>query len=112
MEEYLAGTNLQVENVGRVPTFTARHTATCIDITLSINWTGVINWRVTDNETMSDHRLIAFETDVLYRKNNNSPGFNLSKCDWDKFRSLTETETDFVPPTSISCAWVVLKQNL
>ena len=57
LEEFILDSDLNLENLGRKPTFTGRQTSTIIDITLTLNVESN-NWKVTDEVTLSDHTLI------------------------------------------------------
>ena len=59
LEELMATNVLELANIGFEPTFVAQGTQTNIDITLQLN-TSVINWKVTDEVSMFDHRPIRF----------------------------------------------------
>ena len=85
LEEFIFDHGLTVENVGTKPTFEARGTETTIDITLSLNLDEILDWRVSDVSTLSDHRQIEFEVEV---KSKEPPKvvYNLAKADWDLFR--------------------------
>nr|CAI5854608.1 unnamed protein product [Callosobruchus analis] len=64
LTEWLASLNYVVINQGDTPTFQRRQSASYIDVIIaSHNVAGYITkWVVLDNETMSDHRHIYFET--------------------------------------------------
>jgi ribonuclease HI len=64
LEEYIFANNLNVENVGKVPTFIGRECETVVDITLSCNFNGIKRWTVSKQLTLSDHRLIFFEIEL------------------------------------------------
>ncbi|XP_046145464.1 uncharacterized protein LOC123988761 [Osmia bicornis bicornis] len=75
--EYLATTGLEILNIGSSPTFVTSRRQEVIDLTLgSAKVTQVIkHWKVRDESTLSDHRVITFElkddreggTDEAYR---------------------------------------------
>ncbi|XP_046142824.1 uncharacterized protein LOC123988083 [Osmia bicornis bicornis] len=64
--EYLATTGLEILNIGSSPTFVTSRRQDVIDLTLgSAKVTQVIkHWKVRDESTLSDHRLITFELKV------------------------------------------------
>lgn len=61
--EYLAGTELEILNVGDTPTFRSGTREEVIDITLCSNqiMNKIRNWRVEEEDTLSDHSLITFK---------------------------------------------------
>ncbi|XP_046145432.1 uncharacterized protein LOC123988725 [Osmia bicornis bicornis] len=75
--EYLATTGLEILNIGSSPTFVTSRRQEVIDLTLgSAKVTQIIkHWKVRDESTLSDHRVITFElkddreggTDEAYR---------------------------------------------
>ena len=95
MEEYLARHNLDVFNVGLKPTFIGRGTNTCIDITLGNN-IKVVNWRVSDQITSSDHLPILFEIADI---NSDRIGetLNFDRTDWGRVNSLISANIFNVP---------------
>ena len=63
LEEFILTNDLNLENIGKVPTFIGRDCETRIDITLTKNF--VINkWKVENDLTLSDHRAISFEIEL------------------------------------------------
>lgn len=83
--EYLVSTNLEFVNVGKEPTFVTSIRREVIDLTLANDKMSdmIINWRVSDEESSSDHRYLTFEVsidateDVKYR--------NPKTTDWGVF---------------------------
>ena len=63
IEDLMVEFDLETANKGNKPTCTASHPGSVIDATFisgeKAHW--VENWRVTDDETFSDHKLIRFE---------------------------------------------------
>ena len=103
LEDYIGSNSLVVENVGCSPTFIARGTSSCIDITLSGCGGVVRGWEVSPVTSLSDHLLIKFNLNSP--RDPVIPKPNLKKADWLKFRSLTELPLAPVPE-SVSAAWV------
>ncbi|MCP3661285.1 MAG: hypothetical protein GY696_02130 [Gammaproteobacteria bacterium] len=64
--DYLGSTDLQIINRGDRPTFVITNRREVIDITLASSEVSnaVGNWRVSDEESLSDHRLIRFSIPV------------------------------------------------
>ena len=60
--EFLATTDLEVANVGCTPTYSAGHVSSIIDVTLVSRtpYRDIRHWKVSDADTMSDHRQIEF----------------------------------------------------
>ena len=95
LEEYLARHNLDVFNVGRKPTFIGRGTNTCIDITLGNN-IKVVNWRVSDQITSSDHLPILFEIADI-DSDRIGETLNFDRTDWGRVNSLISANIFNVP---------------
>jgi hypothetical protein len=60
--EYIAYSNLEIVNRGSEPTFVTRVREQVIDIMLSSAsiWQEIVNWRVSKELSLSDHRIIRF----------------------------------------------------
>jgi len=60
--EYLITTDLDILSTGNSPTFVVSNRQEVIDISLASNDLAqeIINWKVTDEESLSDHRHIHF----------------------------------------------------
>ena len=104
LEDFLASRGLSVENAGCRPTFVARGTQSCIDATFSLGNPGVENWRVIDEDSLSDHMLIRFTvgSECSFRK---VLVPDLSKANWVSFRSITEKVRPQTPRT-VSQVWI------
>jgi hypothetical protein len=66
LEEFIATNGLSVQNIGHMATFDpggARKCQTRIDVTLTLNFDDVIDWRVTNMVTFSDHNEIGYKLD-------------------------------------------------
>ena len=62
LEDFIASHYLEIENIGRTPTYESRGNRTIIDITLSRYLkTEVSNWRVDRGYNASDHNSIQYE---------------------------------------------------
>jgi len=77
--EFLATTDLEVANVGCTPTFSAGDVSSIIDVTLVSRalYPDIGYWKVSDADTMSDHRRIEFPL-ISDR---------LAQTDWDIYQS-------------------------
>lgn len=98
--EYVLTTNLVVLNRGNRPTFENVVRKECIDVTLvSSGWLeeSVRFWRVTDDETFSDHKLIRFEIEGCLPLG--KPFRNPRKTDWDMYRRLLGENLKDLPHT-------------
>ena len=83
-------TDLLIENRGNKPTFVNSNREECLDVTLaSSNISELIHsWRVTNDETFSDHKLIKFKLKGQFPQR--KPFRNPRKADWEKYRSILE----------------------
>ena len=94
--EWLATTNLHVLNVGNAYTFSDVRRQEVIDITMGDTRVSekVLNWHVSNSETMSDHRRIEF--DLVVSKNRTPPKKdtyrNIKKTDWVLFNQILTKE--------------------
>jgi ribonuclease HI len=61
--EYVASSKLEILNRGNEPTFVTRSRSEVIDISLSSSaiWQDIVDWRVTREISVSDHRIIRFK---------------------------------------------------
>lgn len=92
--QYLLSTDLLILNRGGKPTFVNKLRKECLDITLASNGLSelVDSWRVTDEETFSDHKLIKFNLNGCFP--NRKPYRNPRKTDWQAYRLLLEEKLD------------------
>ena len=87
LEEFLADTGLEVENVGKEPTYESRGNSTRIDITLTKDLRyDIIGWEVDRRYNASDHNTIKFR--VGKEKIKLPKTWKWHKADWEKFESL------------------------
>ncbi len=78
--------SLVVENVGCVPTFSAKGADTCIDVMLSLNLPSPLEgWRVSEEATLSDHDCIVFSLGLGPHSYAEAVP-SLVKANWDKFQ--------------------------
>jgi hypothetical protein len=104
LEDYIFSNNLNVENVGKVPTFIGRECETVIDITLSCNFNGIKNWKVSKKLTLSDHRLISFEIE-LKQKVIKKLILDTKTADWKKFTDELD-KINYKLPEIINKEWL------
>jgi hypothetical protein len=66
--EYLVSSNLNILNLGNVPTCVIHNRTEVIDLTLGTNRMGnlVSNWHVSDEPSLSDHRYICIQIGNIY----------------------------------------------
>ena len=88
----LGGEGLAICNKGAKTTFRGSRGSSVIDLTLTNNLglNLITNWEVDDNSLLSDHQPIRFNLDLgckLFTMKR-----NISKCDWDLYRSLVKEE--------------------
>lgn len=85
--QYLMSTDLMVVNSGRQPTFVNAARKECLDVTLaSCELSKLIHsWRVTEEETFSDHRLIKFSLRDSFQAK--EPYRNPKKTNWNLYRA-------------------------
>lgn len=99
LAEFLACTNLEILNIGTEPTFVTRSRSEVLDVTFSsIDIVDrILNWHVSPEETLSDHKEIVFDiavpfgSEALFRnpRNTNWSLFNeqldisLNSIDWN-----------------------------
>lgn len=97
MMEWLAQNKLEIVNVGDKPTFSKRNQSSHIDITAcSEKLVGTIkNWKVTDDENLSDHRNIEFEVEwqvTAREKPTNTKGWLIKTSTLELFAENLKTE--------------------
>jgi len=86
--EFILNNNLEILNVGNVPTFVTRVRCEVLDITLLNRSVAshISDWHVSPEESMSDHRIISFNIGLNLEcserkrnsRNTNWEGFNAS----------------------------------
>ena len=98
-EEFIFEYGLYVENVGTTPTWRRGASKSIIDITLTLNVTDVNQWRVTNEVSFSDHKLISYTVGVPVSETVMTRNF--AKADWDVFASVVQSKLE-APPTQWS----------
>ncbi|XP_055850400.1 uncharacterized protein LOC129914972 [Episyrphus balteatus] len=97
--DFILSTNLIVSNTGNEPTFVTRNRQEVLDITLvsdSIHQR-ILNWKVSEEHSFSDHRYIQFSLNDVTTK---QLAFrNYRKTNWQKYR---ETLTSLLKPELLS----------
>jgi ribonuclease HI len=100
--EFLVEENLEIFNVGNTPTFVTRVREEVLDITFGT--TGcrelVRDWRVSEEPSMSDHRIILYDLEGV--RGNTPPRRNPRRTDWvpyitDLGYKLERCQVDRVP---------------
>ena len=83
--EYVLASKLHVLNKGSSPTFVVANRSEVLDITLASNsiLQYIVNWKVEDEESISDHKYITFmlmagHTTSFFKR-------NVRKIEWDLF---------------------------
>lgn len=102
--EHILKYNLFILNKGNEPTFVNVKRREVIDITLCNSFCSeyVNNWKVSDEVTLSDHKLIVFS--VLGPSWTLNEGRNPKKTDWDSYRTslVEEIGEDFGKFSTVS----------
>ena len=95
--EHILRYNLSILNIGNEPTFVTVNRREVIDITLCNNICSehIHNWKVSDEITLSDHKLIMFS--VLGPSRIITEGRNPRNTNWDSYISQLEGETSGLP---------------
>ncbi|XP_069355585.1 uncharacterized protein [Maniola hyperantus] len=98
---YILTTNLTIINIGTEPTFVTSRYQTIIDITLASTRAAdqVKNWRVSDEPSLSDHRRICYELDLMITPH--VPRRNPRKTDRLKYKSLLTHQIGVNKPQDI-----------
>lgn len=83
--EFISTTNLEILNRGNTPTFFNKNRSEVIDITLASSEisNNILNWEVSKEETLSDHRLITYKLCVGSPRE--IPFRNPRSTNWEKF---------------------------
>jgi len=85
--ELLATTDLEVVNVGCTPTYSAGNVSSIIDVTLVRRalCQDIRHWKVSDADTMSDHRQIEFS--LMSDRLAPTRRRNIMRTDWDTYET-------------------------
>ena len=98
LEEALASNDLNVENIGHVPTFHGGNARKCIVVTLSKNLRSTIyGWQVNTNYNGLDHNTIEFS--VKQEQVNIPKVWEWHKANWDKFCENMKKVSYVIPST-------------
>ncbi len=105
MKKFIAMNDLVVESVGRIPTFSARGTSTCIDMMLSMNLIPlcITGWQVCPDNTLLDCKRITFEV-KLKAPAPRECRLAISKANWNLLRRQLDQHYD--EPTFITQQWL------
>ncbi len=89
LENWILEHNMEVSNRGNRPTWENIRYSSITDVTLVSQGLRdrIRDWKVSEENMDSDHRLIEFELDSETQKRTMKTR-NLKKANWDKFRSL------------------------
>ncbi len=111
VEEFIFTKSLTLHNLGTSPTFVARGTHVCIDITVSMNLTPdfIETWRVSNEVTLSDHRPITFQITLGHGTPKHKIQ-NPEKTTWTTFRNRLD-EAPILRPIYITANWLDAKAN-
>ena len=84
--EFLVADGLTIHNIGTQPTFDTRVREEVLDITFSTSKAApmIRDWRVLDENLLSDHRMITFNIVKLTKLEHTSR--NPSRTNWDDFK--------------------------
>ncbi len=83
--DFVVEQSLEIANSGSKPTFVRSNTESVIDLTLHSNGVEICDWEVSDDDMLSDHRLISFQVRKSQKKKLKLSR-NLRHANWDKFR--------------------------
>ena len=110
--DYLLCCHLDIANVGCKPTFINSIREEVLDLTLisSSIASSLINWRVTDEATLSDHQHIRFDLpgQVEIRQNSFCP----KKTNWELFKASVALKADMLISNPNSVSEIELAANL
>lgn len=101
LAEYIASTELVILNKGNAPTFLTPYRREIIDITVCTPGLDsyVTNWRVLNEESLSDHRIITFHLKIEPPRTKWIR--NPRNTDWDRYaRTLSQHSFGDPPPTN------------
>ncbi|XP_055840834.1 uncharacterized protein LOC129908398 [Episyrphus balteatus] len=89
---------LDIYNVGNTPTFVTRIRKEVLDITFGTSNLGrlVEGWRVSNEPSLSDHRIITFSITRLLTEN--TSGRNPKKTDWNLYKSVVQINLERIGP--------------
>ena len=97
LTEFISMHHLFVMNEDCGPTFCSQQGSSYIDVTVCgldlLQY--VTNWDISDNDSLSDHRMISFEMDfssIAVQINSDFPGFNTKRANWSIFNELCQLE--------------------
>ena len=100
---YVLSSPLMICNTGHKPTFITKNRREVLDVTFASDraYDLVVNWRVEDRETQSDHRLIRFDIEGSWKKEQVRYR-NVKNTDWTKYQEelITRLENWQAPEIS------------
>ena len=93
--EFIMTSNLHLCNTGTKPTFVTANREEVLDITLASTrlLDKIVNWKVSDADTVSDHKRLEFNIRLTH-DNLNTNFRNVRKTNWDLYRTKLERKTN------------------
>uniref|UniRef100_A0A6V7LXU7 Endonuclease/exonuclease/phosphatase domain-containing protein n=1 Tax=Bracon brevicornis TaxID=1563983 RepID=A0A6V7LXU7_9HYME len=91
---FVTANNLEILNMGSRPTFVTSRSQDVIDVTLSeISLASlIVNWRLDEEYSLSDHRRILFELHLEETQVENKQSRNPRATNWDLYSKILEEE--------------------
>ena len=93
--DLLVNQGLDLANVGSAPTYSRSNAESVIDLTLHTNGLNIVDWKVSEDDMLSDHRLITFRIDKVGLKKKAKKARNLKKANWNRFRESLNSKFCF-----------------
>ena len=92
LEDFLASSSLAIANIGAVPTFQTLTRSEVLDISVVslLNRNMIVNWKVTQFVSHSDHNIISF--DLLFKHKVVSSFRNIRKTNWETFFAYLDSK--------------------
>lgn len=117
LAEYLTTADLSTANIGNTPTFKSANGETIIDVTITTRTIAnrIKEWKVLEEESLSDHRYISFQ---VTSKTETLPSMrNPKRTNWTKFRTnirntIPKTNTYATSTTEIEEEVTQLNQTI
>ena len=93
--DLMVNQGLDIANIGSTPTYSRTNVESVIDLTLHTNGLNISDWKVSEADMLSDHRLITFRIDDTKSKMEAKKTRNLKKANWNKFRERLKSRFCF-----------------
>ncbi len=84
--DLMVSQGLDLANVGSIPTYSRSNVDSVIDLTLHTNGLNISDWKVSEADMLSDHRLITFRIENVGLRREAKRARNLKNANWDMFR--------------------------